>query len=379
MKKIAIGFCFFFCAISFAQEKKVHLISLANEKNTAIDCDFYIEKIYDGRQVKENIGTVYVSLFNSKVSANFEKPLTDELQSLLAVLYPKKESKRAISIRINELYVTESSADTDNNFKKMQTGSATIVLDIIEKKEDGIEYITGTFFSSKEDSRSDVTKKHAQLITSAIKNSFANYMNTQDTYKIAIPFVAEESVNLDSINTEIKAGVYLNYKDVFNGKFLSLEDYTITKYKEGFCLLNNATGRVENGFYGFSDGNNFYINLFQFSTVKFYLKTEILGVNYFINEVEERNLDFNSFYLAYGGMVAMGGGLLPVLIFSGSGSSEPQRIPLVIERTTGMPTFLTDKYVINMLESNPVLLKEYKKTKRTPADKKMIYKKFYNL
>lgn len=118
MKKIAIGFCFFFCAISFAQEKKVHLISLANEKNTAIDCDFYIEKIYDGRQVKENIGTVYVSLFNSKVSANFEKPLTDELQSLLAVLYPKKESKRAISIRINELYVTESSADTDNNFKK---------------------------------------------------------------------------------------------------------------------------------------------------------------------------------------------------------------------------------------------------------------------
>lgn len=78
-------------------------------------------------------------------------------------------------------------------------------------------------------------------------------------------------------------------------------------------------------------------------------------------------------------MVAMGGGLLPVLIFSGSGSSEPQRIPLVIERTTGMPTFLTDKYVINMLESNPVLLKEYKKTKRTPADKKMIYKKFYNL
>ena len=379
MKKIAIGFCLLFCVVSLAQEKKVHLISLANEKNTAIDSDFYIEKIYDGRQVKENIGTVYVSLFNSKVSANFEKPFTEELQSLLAVLYPKKESKRAISIRINELYVTESSADNDNNFKKIQIGSATIVLDIIEKKEDGIEYITGTFFSSKEDSRSDVTKKHAQLITLAIKNSFANYINTQDTYKIAIPFVSEESVNHDSINSEIKAGVYLNYKDVFNGKFLSLEDYTITKYKEGFCLLNNATGRVENGFYGFSDGNNFYINLFQFSTVKFYLKTEILGVNYFINEVEERNLDFNSFYLAYGGMVAMGGGLLPVLIFSGSGSSEPKRIPLVIERITGMPTFLTDKYVINMLESNAVLLKEYKKTKRTPVDKKMIYKKFYNL
>ncbi|MFN3752459.1 hypothetical protein [Flavobacterium sp.] len=378
MKKITIGFCLFFCAVSLAQEKKVHLISLANEKNTALESDFYIEKIYDGRQVKENIGTVYVSLFNNKVAANFEKPFTEELSSLLAILYPKTENKRAISIRINELYVTESNADTDNNYKKKQTGSATVVLDIIEKKDDGLHYITGTFFSSKEDSRSDVTKKHAQLITLAIKNSFENYKNTQDTYKIAIPFVSDETINLDDTDAKIKAGIYLNYKDVFNGKLLSLEDYTITKYKEGFCLLSNATGRVENGFYGFSDGNNFYINLFQFSTVKYYLKTEILGVNYFIDEVEERNLDFNSFYLAYGGMVAMGGGLLPALIFSGSGSSEPQKIPLLIERANGMPTFLTDKYVMNMLESNAVLLKEYKKTKRTPADKKMIYKKFYN-
>lgn len=379
MKQIINLLCVFLSLVTHAQEEKVHLISLANEKNTALESSFYVEKVYDGRQVKENIGTVYVSLFNSKVSANFQMPLAEELQSLLAVLYPKSETKKPISIRINELYVTEVKAVTDNNYNRMQVGSATVVLDIIEKAADGKDYIIGTFFSSKEETCSDVTKKHADLITSALKNNFENYKNTKDTYKIAIPFVQEETINTESGNTKITAGIYLNYRDVFNSKFLNLDDYTITKYKEGFCLLNKATGRVENGFYGFSDGENFYLNLFQFSNVKYYLKTEILGTNYFINEVEESNIDFNSFYLAYGGMMAMGGGIIPALIFKGNGTSEPKRTPLVIERVNGTPTFLTDKYVLNMLESNEVLLKEYKKTKRTPADKKMIYKKFYNL
>lgn len=379
MKKILSALFFFLSFAVHAQEKEVHLISLENEKNTPVESNFYIENVYDGRQVKENIGTVYVSLFNSKVSANFQKPFAEELQSLFAVLYPKSEAKKAISIRINELYITEVKAVTDNNYNRMQIGSATVVLDIIEKGADGKEYIIGTFFSSKEETRSDVTKKHAELITAALKNSFENYKNTKDTYKVAIPFVQEEAINAEMGNTKIPGGIYLNYRDVFNGKFLPLDDYTITKYKEGFCLLNNTTGRVENGFYGFSDGEHFYLNLFQFSNVKYYLKAEIMGPNYFINEVEESNLDFNSFYLAYGGMMAMGGGLVPALIFSGSGTSEPKRIPLVIERVNGTPTFLTDKYVLNMLESNQLLLKEYKKTKRTPADKKMIYKKFYNL
>lgn len=380
MKKIVVAFTLLFWLMGNAQEKKVHLISLANEKNTAIEGDFYVENVYDGRQVQENIGTVYVSLFNSKVSADFDKPFVEEVQSLMSVLYPKSENKKAISIRINELYVTEKNADTDNNYVKKQVGSATVVLDVIEKNEDGRFYVTGTFFSTQENTRSDVTKKQAELITAAIRNSFENYKNAKHVYKTPILFTLEESVNSTNSKTEIQKGIYLNYKDVFNGHFLSLEDYTITKYKEGFCLLNNETGRVETGFYGFSDGQNFYINLFRFSEVKYYLKAEIMGENYFIDEVIESNLDFNGFYLAYGSAMALGGGIIPMMILSGNNDdSEPKKIPLVIERKKGTPTLLTDKYVLNMLKSNDLLLKEYKKTKRTPADKKMIYKKLNNL
>lgn len=376
MKKIVLAISLFFWLSAVAQEQKVHQISLSNEKNTALDNDFYIENVYDGRQVKENIGSVYVSLFNKKVLAVFQKPFEEEVLSLLAVLYPKNENKKAVSIRVNELYVTEGNADSDTRAKK-QKATATVVFDIIEKKEDGKQYITGTFFSTKEYMGGDVTKKHAELITDALKNAFENYKNTKQAYVVPIPFNFEENLNANGFNEAIKEGVYLNYKDVFNGHFLSLEHYTITKYKDGFCLLNKETGRLESGFYGFSDGQNFYLNLFRFSTIKYYLKAEVIGDSYFIDEVYEQSLDFTNMSLSYYSLVAFGGGIIPaMIIFGQDNDSEPKKIPLIIERATGRPTLLTDKYVLNMLESDEVLRKEYKKTKRTPADKKMIYMKF---
>lgn len=85
MKKIVLAISLFFWLSAVAQEQKVHQISLSNEKNTALDNDFYIENVYDGRQVKENIGSVYVSLFNKKVLAVFQKPFEEEVLSLLGL------------------------------------------------------------------------------------------------------------------------------------------------------------------------------------------------------------------------------------------------------------------------------------------------------
>jgi hypothetical protein len=375
MKKTMFAFYLFFAFGAYAQDNEVHLISLANKNNLAIDSDFYIENIYDGRQVKENIGTVY-ELFNDKVPANFEKPFTDELRSLFAVLYPKKDNIKPISVRINELYITETSANLET--KRKELASATVVLDIIEKGADGKEYILGTYFSTREDTRSDVTKLHPALITAAIKNTFENYKNSKQVYQTPIPFDQDEPINIKNIN--IKEGVYLNYKDVFNQHALSLEYYSITKYKEGFCLTNKVTGRVETAFYGFSDGKNFYINLFQFSTVRYYLKTEIMGDRYFIDEVYESNLDFGGYYVTYGGMIGgLGGALAMTLISSGNNTSELKKIPLVLDRVNGTPTFLSDKYVLRILESNNELLKEYKKTQRTLADKKLFYMRMHGL
>lgn len=85
-----------FVSISYAQNDSRYYVSLDNGCNGEIESGFYINKIYDGRQVKDNIGTVQKSLFNTKVLADFRKPFVDELQSFLSICYPKREGKKII-------------------------------------------------------------------------------------------------------------------------------------------------------------------------------------------------------------------------------------------------------------------------------------------
>ena len=129
---------FFLISVSYSQNDSKFLISLESSNNTQIEGDFYINKIYDGRQVKGNIGTVQRSLFNTKVLADFKKPVVEELSDFLNVCYPKTDNKKAIDIRIDELYVSEV---TQSN---KETGYANVVLDIIENRN-GQDIIVGNF------------------------------------------------------------------------------------------------------------------------------------------------------------------------------------------------------------------------------------------
>ena len=52
---------------------------------------------------------------------------------------------------------------------------------------------------------------------------------------------------------------------------------------------------------------------------------------------------------------------------------------LFIDRISGTPIFLTNKYMVNMLSPDKELLKSYKKTERTVADKKRFYKTYFNI
>lgn len=130
---------------------------------------------------------------------------------------------------------------------------------------------------------------------------------------------------MENKNTKfpIDKGIYLSYTDVFIGNLLNMDNYTITKYQEGNCLLNHKTGMVENSYYGFSDGMSFYLNVSRYSTIKCYLRTEILGDNYYIDEVNYHSTDF-SFLKAQGVSALV---LFPDL--------NPSTVPLVVNRFNG--------------------------------------------
>ncbi|HEU4789185.1 MAG TPA: hypothetical protein VFS71_05835 [Flavobacterium sp.] len=360
MIRFFLFFSMLFCFVSNAQNETRYFISLENSANKKIESGFYIEKIYDGRQIKDNVGTVQRSVFNKKVLAVLEKPLTEELQNYLTICFPKEEGKKGLSIRVNEFYVSEHT--TDN----LETGYATVVFDFIEKIE-GVEYIVGSFSSTISENSFDVTSGHEQRLIKAINTCFVEYKNRNKKAELKIVFDPSMKMEKDLIPIYNK-GIYLNYVDVFYGSPNTLDNYTVTKYKDKYCLLNNITGKVESGFYGFNDGQNIYINLFHYSTVKVYAKTEIMGMYYFIDEVVSNVFDYSELREKFGLTVMF---LFPDL-------TEP-KLPLLIDRFTGSPVFLTNSYMVNLLSPNTLLVKEYKRTQRTSEDKKRMYKKYFGL
>lgn len=355
-------FILLFVSASYAQKDSKFLISLENVNNVEIKSDFYINKIYDGRQIKDNIGTAQKSLFNTKVLTDFKKPFIEELQSYLSVCYPKREGKRGIDIRVDELYISEITRSNK------EIGYATVVLDVIEKIG-GKDVVVGNFSTTTESSGFDVTNKHSQRIIEALGSCFESYKELKKDDKLNIEYNVEDGV-LVPLPSSIKEGVYVNYKDMYKGQTLDLGNFSITNYDGKKCLLNNKTGRLENGFYGFSDGENFYINLFRFSTLRLYAKTELLGDYYCVDSVKMSSVDFSALKAMYGG------GLVGLLLFPEAYEVE---VPLLLNRLNGIPVFLTDKYMVNLLSGNKELSKDYLKTKRTSNDKIAFYKKYFSL
>ncbi|MBA0882781.1 hypothetical protein [Flavobacterium undicola] len=358
MERIFVYLSLFLVLMLNAQNKKFHFITLNNENNKEIETDFYVDKIYDARQFNQNIGSAQKSIANLNVQINFENSLVDEFGSFLSKVYPKKDNKRSISIRINDVYLIESTSSNK------ETGYATVVFDVIEKIENK-DFIVGSYSSTIESSGYDVTSKHAERLISAIKKCFDDYSLANSKFSSPIEFNPLVVIGTKNVQGPIKKGIYLSYTDVLNGNSLNVDNYTITKYQEGNCLLNNHTGRVENCYYGFSDGKSFYLNASRYSTVKYYLRTEILGDNYYIDEVNYHSTDFS--FLKSQGISALV--LFPDL--------NANTVPLVINRFNGAPVLLTNKYMVDLLTSDKELLKEYKKTSRGVLDKKKFYKQYY--
>ncbi|MFV5686814.1 DUF6563 family protein [Flavobacterium sp. GB2R13] len=354
----------FFVAVStvmFSQNKtEYHKISLKDKNDKASVFNFYVENVYDGRQFKENIGTVQKGGFNRKVLADFEKPLTEEFFDYLAVICPKQENKSKISIRINDLYVSELTRAMS------ETGYATLMIDVIESKG-GIEYIVGTYSASTESNGMDVTNKHDERLKKVLQECFTNYIKTSDNDKASIVFSADQNIKSKTITAISPKGIYLTYADVLNDMPLDDSDFEIVNKNERFYLLNKTTNSEVLNYYGFSDGKIFYINVSKYASAKYYAKTEIIGNKYYIE-----NVVYNP-----NNAIAMGAmfGLIGVAIASSAANSSS--VPMLIDCYSGQPSFLSNNEMKVMLVPYPTLLKDFKSSKKSSEDIKAILKRYY--
>jgi hypothetical protein len=295
------------------------------------------------------------------VLANFEKPLAEEFFDYLSIICPKQENKPKISIRINDLYVSELTRAMS------ETGYATLAIDVIEPK-DGLDYVVGSYTASIESNGMDVTGKHDERLKKVLQECLTNYMKTSNADKTALVFDTYQSIKTKTITDVPSKGVYLTYADILNEKPLDGTNFDITNKKERFYLFNKTTHSEEMNYYGFSDGKNFYINVSKYAISRYYAKTEIISGKYYIE-----NVIYNSNNAI--AMVAMFG-LIGVAIASAASDAS---IPMLIDSYTGQPSFLSNSEMKAMLSSYPELLKEFKDGNKSSGDKKDIIKKYYQV
>ncbi len=362
MNKLVVLFFVVFSSVAFSQNKtEFHKVSLKDKKDKAVGFNFYVENVYDGRQFKENIGTVQKGGFNRKVVANFDKPLPVEFFDYLAVICPSEGNKSKISIRVNDLYVSELTRAMS------ETGYATVSIDVIETK-DTTAYIVGSYIASTESNGMDVTGAHDERLKKVLQECLTNYMKTSEEDKTAILYDDNFNIKSKTITDVPHKGVYLNYADVLNGKPISITDFEITNKKDRFYLLNKMSRSEELNYYGFSDGQDFYINVSKYANSRYYAKTEIISGKYYVE-----NVIYNS-----NNAIAMGAmfGLIGVAI---AASASDGSIPMLIDSYTGQPSFLSNSEMKVMLASHPELLKEFRDGNKSSVAKKDILKKYYQL
>lgn len=345
-----------FCFIASAQTKiEYHLISLSGENAEAAPMQFYVAGVFDGRQFTDNIGTVQKGIANRPVLARFEKPFLEETTQYLIAAYPKKEGYYPVWVRINDLYVSEY---TDKN---EETGYASVVMDVMTKKNDTL-YIEGTFGGNIEGTGMDVTKKHAMRIRQALNKCLG-------LYEVALPedktheVFTEENVKRE-VPLKPAKGVYSSYLDMVKGSPLKNGTYYLKQDKDKYYIINKLNSQKCGNFYAYSDGENVYLNVSKLAKENYYAKTERVGNKYYID-----NVAYNQYRAGLQVAMYMAGGYV-------AGSMVETTMPLLVDCYSGQPFFLSNGAIKTMLEPYPLLLQEYKKSKKQPDDIKHIVIKY---
>lgn len=344
-----------------AQEKTTdvdfHVVSLDNEEDVPLGHHYYVERVYDGRQIRDNIGAALKGAFNKRVPAKFGKPLEQEIMGYFNKVLPKRSDASPISIRINELYVAELSIST------RETGYATVVMDVIENR-DGADYILSTLSARVEGNGLDVTHKHDERIKKALTDCLSNYEALHDNEKTAIPFRHYElrDHNIAAIPAK---GIYISYTELAANAPKDDAGFSMEQEEGLYHLVNNNTGQPAENYYAYSDGETLYLNVSKYALIKYYEKAEKMGGKYFIKDVvfDINNAEALNATLGLGSMVAtpLPGSMICVLV----------------DCTSGDYVLLSNSEVKDILSDKRELLKEYKKSERSSHDIRNVLSKYY--
>lgn len=351
-------------SVTMAQAQKAgkkavnyHLISLEDKDDVPLEYRFYVVNVYDGRQYKDNIGTVQKSIMNSTVLARFEKPFETEIGDYLLKAFPKKDGAEPISLRINDLYVSERTEAS------AEFGYATVVADIVVQ-ENGQDYIVATYSATIEGEAMDVTAKHDERIKKALVKCIAKHEVALPEDLVKVAFNPDAPVAQKKNFSEIAKGVYISSSDIVNEKPLDSENFYLKNEKEKYYIVNKVNGRKAEDYFAYCDGESVYVNVSRYAESKYYAKADIVGGRYYLDNIVYNPINTDFMLKTFG-------------LIGGVVSRRDDYCPMLLDPYSGQPFFLSHREIKTMLEPQADLLKEYKEGNKNSNTVKGVLRKYY--
>ncbi|MBL86404.1 MAG: hypothetical protein CMO82_07080 [Winogradskyella sp.] len=363
MRILKISFYFFITLlVSFAlnaQNKDVHEIELLpNETETVLSTDFYISEIIDNRIIKSNIGIAQKGLMNRKVLSDFSKDFDREILDYLETILPIDSSKTALSLRINQLLISEHTGA----FK--ETGKAIVRLNVLVKLNDSIYGNYGSFEASRSKNSMDVTRKHDDRIRAVLKDCLMQF-DSLDREVLVLkklnPF-SPESVKV--LNDSIKQGFFETYMELANNSPIRDINFKIQNRTTDEKLhLKDTIINKKIMHFAYNDGENTYLNASTYSGERHYVKTDRFDDFLIFSDVFVNQDNVSGMSLAFG--------VLGVLM-----SNEHQTV--LFDLSTGQFYPMTRTKMRLLLKKDyPEFYKKYKRNSRNHEMNKEIIQSIY--
>ncbi len=329
-----------------AQNVKAKEISLKRENTDSVQqANFYVAQIIDNRFLKSYLGIIQIGIYNSLQPLAFENKLEVELKNFYNHTFPKHADAKPITIRINELIVSEDTKAFN------EIGKAILKLDVLQQVSMDTYEILGQYEAVSKKNTLDATKSHIKRIKDVLMDCLLQFsMDNPEFLARGELNLSENPIDTQTLTEPTKNSMYDTFFELQNNRPKIDNNIIISKEDErtgNINLTNDSTGNLD--YAAYYDGIIFYVNSNLYSDDGYFVKAFKV----------DRFLVFNE-------LLFEGNGFANEYLIAASKSG----MPIAKERTCFILDIKTGKiHSINLQRMKKLLLPKY-------PDSYKVYKRY---
>ena len=232
--------------------------------------NFYVEEVIDNRLYKEYLGIAQIGTYNYRLPLKFENPLKYELGDFLKRIFPFDNSKKPITIRINELFIKE------NPKFLIEVGALSLRFDILKKETPDVYTWLNSYSITSKRNTIDATAGNIDHLAGILYQAILIMANKDDDAntgrRIDLAYKPEPPILVEKPNN----GFYYTYSELANnlaedGLQVTIKDKSKNK-GSNTVRITDSEG-IPSEYFAYFDGQNFYLNSSFYGDSNYFIKT----------------------------------------------------------------------------------------------------------